>query len=194
MCLAAFLGLAAILKLPAAEIRYTDSLSPDARQAAGLTTLNESQLAGLNAAILHEATLARQGNIRGFAGTFTGRRTAAEREALGIDKLTEEQRRSLDAFVATVLAGAPDAPIPVVTGRSTAAGPGIPTTVNRPSVHGSVTAMYGWGSGGYSAYGGALEATYHDPANNWTATTVVSNVRSSGGRVLTRGGFGRGCR
>jgi hypothetical protein len=105
------LGIAALLVLitagHAAGLRYTDGLAPEAQIAAGLRRVSPAQLSALNEQIGRELALARAGDVRGFAGTFSGRRTAAERAAAGLDLLTDAERGRIDALVVTLLASPP---------------------------------------------------------------------------------------
>ncbi len=171
----------------AAGLRYTDGLAPEAQVAAGLGRISPVQLATLNEQIGRELALARAGDVRGFAGTFSGRRTPAERAAAGLDTLTEAERGRIDALVTTLLASPPATFWP-----SQAASPrdrGVEPVSERPRIHGSVTAMYGWGSGGYSTYGGSLSTHYYDPVRKFSAAVEISDYRTDHGnlpRYLTR--------
>lgn len=172
----------------AAELRYTDGLSPEAQAAAGITRISAAQLSALNVQIGRELALARAGDVRGFAGTFSGRRTPSERTDAGLDALSAEERARIDTLVATLLASpaSPEWPVYTPAARGTTV---EPVTV-RPRIHGQVTAMYGWGSGGYSTYGGSLSTYYHDPVRKFSAAVEISEYRTDHGnlpRYLTRG-------
>jgi hypothetical protein len=172
----------------AAELRYTDGLAPEAQIAAGLSRISSTQLSALNAQIGRELALARAGDVRGFAGTFSGRRTPAERTASGLDTLSSDEIARIDTLVATLLASPASPGWQVYTpgARSTA----IEPVTERPRMHGQVTAMYGWGSGGYSTYGGSLSTYYYDPVRKFSAAIEISDYRTDHGnlpRYLTRG-------
>lgn len=183
---AVLLGVA--LSGDAAELRYTDGLAPEAQIAAGIRRLTSEQLTVLNRQIGQELSLARAGDVRGFAGTFSGRRTAAERTAAGIDQLTDEERARIDGLVATLLANPawPTWPVTLPRARDSSVEP----VSDRPRLHGQVTAMVGWGSGGYSTYGGSISTHYYDPARRFSASVEISDYRTDHGnlpRYLTRG-------
>ena len=185
------LGIAALLVLVtaghAAGLRYTDGLAPEAQIAAGIRRVSPAQLSALNEQIGRELALARAGDVRGFAGTFSGRRTAAERAASGLYLLTDTERGRIDALVVTLLASPPATFWP-----SQAASPrdrGLEPVSERPRIHGSVTAMYGWGSGGSSTYGGSLSTHFYDPVRKFSAAVEISDYRTDHGnlpRYLTR--------
>jgi hypothetical protein len=171
----------------AAGLRYTDGLAPEAQIAAGLRRVSPAQLSALNDLIGRELALARAGDVRGFAGTFSGRRTAAERAAAGLDLLTEAERGRIDALVVTLLASPPATFWPSQT--ASPRDRGVEPVRERPRIHGSVTAMYGWGSGGYSTYGGSLSTHYYDPVRKFSAAVEISDYRTDHGnlpRYLTR--------
>ena len=185
------LGVAALMVIvtagQAAGLRYTDGLAPEAQIAAGLRRISPAQLSALNDQIGRELALARAGDVRGFAGTFFSRRTAAERAAAGLDLLNEAERGRIDTLVVTLLASPPATFWP-----SQAASPrdrGVEPVSERPRIHGSVTAMYGWGSGGYSTYGGSLSTHFYDPVRKFSAAVEISDYRTDHGnlpRYLTR--------
>ncbi len=172
----------------AAELRYTDGLAPEAQIAAGINRISSAQLSALNAQIGRELALARAGDVRGFAGTFSARRTPAERTASGLDILSADEVARIDTLVATLLASPASPEWPVYTPG--ARGTTIEPVTERPRLHGQVTAMYGWGSGGYSTYGGSLSTYYYDPVRKFSAAIEISDYRTDHGnlpRYLTRG-------
>ena len=105
--IAALLGLMVLTVWAADDTHFTDSLSPTEQTAMGLTKLSAAQRATLNTQIQRDVTLARQGDVPGFATAFTQRRTAVERAAAGLDLLSNDERGQLDAFVARTIAQPP---------------------------------------------------------------------------------------
>lgn len=163
---------------PAGEPAFAETISVADQTAAGLSILTDGELAELNRLIQQEVTLARQGNVTGFAGTFTGRRTDGQRTATGLERLSAEQQAHLDTLVAYRLA----APTLVFwTPRATdgdRAG-----AVRRPSpfpIRSSVSLTYGAGSGGTSFYGGSMSMTYDDPSGKFSATVSISEYHIKG--------------
>jgi len=54
------------------------------------------------------------------------------------------------------------------------------TLRRQPEIHGSISLMYGAGSGGYNEYGGAVTLSYEDP-NGFALAVGYSEIRSNGG-------------
>ncbi len=169
---------------------FTDTLSVSDQAAAGLGTLTEGELATFNQLVHQELTLARQGNITGFAGTFTGRRSPEQRTTTGLERLSAEQRAHIDTLVAYRLAAPTLALwVPRSTGKDRS------EAARRPSpfpVRSSVSLTYGAGSGGTRFYGGSMTTTYDDPGGRFSATVSISEYHISGSRqdvpVTTRAG------
>ncbi|HET7536415.1 MAG TPA: hypothetical protein VFJ90_08180, partial [Candidatus Didemnitutus sp.] len=89
---------------PAPTSGFVTTLSTEDRAAAGLDKLTPEQQTELNNYVAREAALARAGNVRGFAGTFVGRRNPAEQVAAGLGRLTDAEQAKLNELVAGVIA------------------------------------------------------------------------------------------
>lgn len=136
---------------------FTATLSSEQQTAAGLTRLSADEQTALNALVAREVSLARQGNVKAFAGTFSGRRKPAELKSAGLDRLAPEELAQLDRLVATAIAAGPTQP---------ALAPRLkPSDVarnDRLEVHGQVSFAYGWGSGGREMRAGSIYTEIHD--------------------------------
>jgi len=155
---------------------FTDSLSSTQQVAMGLAKLSAAQRTTLNAQVQHDVTLARQGDVTGFASTFTQRHTATERTAAGLDLLGNDERRQLDAFVARAIAQPPTPALMHLSKHSDE----VEVTTYRPEIHGEVTVVAGAGSHGGSFYGGALTGIYDDPEHNFSMAVTYAEIHSKG--------------
>jgi hypothetical protein len=174
---AALLGSIAVTVWAAADVApFTDSLSSTEQPAMGLTKLSAAQRTVLNAQVLYDITLARQGEVSGFATTFTQRRTATERAADGLDLLSNNERQQLDAFVARAIAQ-PAGPVLTHLARHRDE---AEVTTYRPEIHGEMTLVAGAGSHGSSFYGGALTGIYDDPARKFSVAATYAEIHSKG--------------
>ncbi|MBA4137517.1 MAG: hypothetical protein C0518_09400 [Opitutus sp.] len=151
----ASLGFAA--SLFGAEGGFIATLSTAEQQTAGLTRLSAEQQLALNTQIAREVSLARQGGVSGFAGTFSKRRKPAELTASGLDRLTPAEHVTLDQLVAHSLAAAP---VPISTVRRMRAEEF--EKQNRFETHGEISFVYGWGSGRRSLMGGSVYTEVYD--------------------------------
>jgi hypothetical protein len=163
--LAALLTGAAITLSAAAETAssarpasgFTTTLSEEAQAGTGLNKLSVDERAAINELVAHEISLARQGHVTGFAGTFVSRRTPEERKRAGLGRLTGQEQTKLNELVAATLAAG---------GSSTSASTRLKrtdlATRDRLQVHGEFSFTYGWGGGG-TFRGGSLYTTVSDP-------------------------------
>lgn len=155
---------------------FTDGLSADDRRAIGVDLLTPPERAALNEQVARELALARQGNVRGFAKTFTQRRTPADLTATGLEKLSPEQRTALDRSIAWAMA------VPLfldVQPRFTPSD-AVQTVKPKARIHGEMSATVGVGSGGRSMYGGSMAVTYEDPNRGLSTTVRVSQYKGDG--------------
>lgn len=150
------------------------TLSLEQQAAAGLTRLNAEEQTALNTLVARELMLARQGNVRGFAGTFISRRKPAEMTQAGLDRLTPEEQARLNAYVATALASAPMRPEPKPLTKKDV------TSGSRLQVHGRVSFAYGWGSGGRSFRGGSVYTDIYDPETGLSLGIGLSATSGNG--------------
>lgn len=166
------------------ERPFTESLASEEQSSAGLAKLSSSQIEELNRQITKELKLARQGDVRGFSTTFSQRRTAEQREAAGLDLLTDAELKSLDDVIARTMSR-PSLPGTVarVTSIDT-----IETTRIKPEVHGAVSMTYGMASGGRSFYGGSMAMSVEDPKTGLSAAIQISQYRGDG--LFFGGGYG----
>lgn len=168
-------GLAASEPAPASAT--SASLSPADQETMGLAGLSAAELEALNAAIAREVTLAHEGAVTGFAGTFLSRRTPEERAMSGLDRLSAEQQSQLNAHVARRLAQ-----------RSLARWPGYqppPPRTDEPvvaapaglEVHSQVSVSYGGGSG-TRVYGGRMNVRVDDPKHRFSISVGYSEFHT----------------
>jgi hypothetical protein len=175
--MAALLGSMTLTVWAADDTPFTDSLSSSEQTAMGLAKLSAAQRTALNAQVQHDLTLARQGDVPGFANTFTQRRTAVERTAAGLNLLSHDERRQLDAFVAgTIAQPATLASLAHYSKPSNA----VEVTTYRPEIHGEMTLFAGAGSHDSSFYGGAITGIYDDPAHNFSIAATYAEIHSKG--------------
>jgi hypothetical protein len=174
--IATLLGLMALTVWAAEDTPFTDSLSSAEQTAMGLTKLSAAQRTALNIQVQHDVTLARQGDVTGFATTFAQRRTATERSADGLDLLGNDERRQLDASVARIIAQ-PATPALAHLSRHSDA---VEVTTCRPEIHGEMTLVAGAGSHGGSFYGGSLTGIYDDPSHNFSMAVTYAEIHGKG--------------
>lgn len=151
--------------------------------ATGVHELTAQEQANLENLIAYEVHSARAGGVNGFAGTFSARRTAAELEATGIERMADDQRERLDEHIAGFIA---DQPISYVY-RGDRIGPGHSRTNDRDTeafsgkgplleVHGSVTLEVGSSSQG-TYYGGSVTTIISDPKGRFNAVISYGTTR-----------------
>lgn len=144
---------------PAPADGFVSTLSDDDRKAAGIDRLSKEEQSELDFLVTKEMSLARAGNVRGFAGTFTSRRNPAERVAAGIQRLSDAEQKKLNELVASRLARGPDA-----TSSVTRLKKEVVTKAKNPvELHGEVSFTYGWQKGGGDFKGGSMYVTAYDP-------------------------------
>ncbi len=161
----------------ASETGFSHGLSAHDQDAAGLKKLEPAQRAELDRLIERELALAREGNVRAFAGSFSRRRSDAERAAAGLGLLTPMEIALIDAHVAQRLAR----PVFMAWSPRARRTAEAETVSAKPEIHGSVSIFYGTG-GGASYRGASMDMTYHDPARNLTVTVGVSRIDGKGPR------------
>lgn len=161
---------AAILLIATAAVAADDgggfiaTLSSEQQATAGLTHLSADEQTTLNTLVAREVSLARQGNVKAFAGTFSSRRKPAERASAGLDRLSPAELEQLDLLVANAIAAGPAQPtLPRRLKPSDVA------RNDRLEIHGEVTLAYGWGRGGRDMRAGSLYTEIYDKE---TGTTI----------------------
>lgn len=164
---------------------FTETLAIEERSTSGLAKLSPKQIEDLNRQVTKELTLARQGDVRGFATSFSQRRTEAQRKSAGLDLLTDAELKVLDDVIARTMARPS---LPGTLARVTSID-SIETTRIKPEVHGEVSLTYGMASGGRSFYGGSMAVTYEDPNSGLSTAIQYSQFRGDG---LFFGGYGYG--
>ena len=154
--------------------------------ATGVHELSNQERANLNNLINYEISSARAGNVNGFAGTFSSRRSAAELDATGIERLAPDQRERLDQHIAGFIADTPTVPYLTRAERGRYRGaatrtPADEDMVSRPpllNVHGSVSVTVGGSSAG-SFYGGSMTTIISDPKGRFSAAISVGTMRGA---------------
>lgn len=154
---------------------FTATLSADEQTAAGLTRLSADEQTTLNTLIAREVSLARQGNVKAFAGTFSSRRKPHERTAAGLDRLSPAELEQLDRLVATAIAAGP---APVALPRRLK--PSDVARNDRLEIHGEVALAYGWGSGGRDMRAGSLYTEIYDKQTGVTLGLGYSQFSGDG--------------
>lgn len=162
---------------------FTETMAPAEQSTSGMGRLSPKQIEELNRQVTKELTLARQGNVRGFATSFSHRRTEAQRKAAGLDLLSVTELKVLDDVIARTMARPS---LPGTVARVTAID-AIETTRIKPEVHGEVSLTYGMAGGGRSFYGGSMAVTYEDRKSGLSAAIQYSHFRGDG---LFFGGYG----
>ncbi|MBX3739062.1 MAG: hypothetical protein KF715_20410 [Candidatus Didemnitutus sp.] len=176
--LASLLFVALLALAPAASAAtggFIATLSTEQQAAAGLVHLSADEQTTLNTLVAREVSLARQGNVKAFAGTFSSRRKPSETTAAGLDRLAPEQLAQLDQLVANAIAAGP-------------AQPALPQRLkakdvarnDRLEVHGQVSLAYGWGSGGREMRAGSIYTEIHDKQTGTTLGIGYSQVSGDG--------------
>jgi hypothetical protein len=170
---ATLMGLAALTVFAATkEVRPTDLLSPPEQTAMGLLKLSPAQLKVLNTQIQNDIAIAQKGDAACFSGTFTQRRTAAERKVAGLDLLGVGELEHLDSFVARILPRPAVAAAPPFTFQ----GESIDIASHRPELHGEISVFAGGGSGGCRFYGSSFTGIIDDPDHGLTVGVNYTEV------------------
>ncbi len=171
--LAAVLGLATALF--AADGGFLATLSEQEQTDAGLARLSAEQQLKLNTLVGREVSLARQGGVTAFAGTFSSRRQPEERAAAGLDALTPKEIEKLNALVAAAIAAKP---VPVTTARRLREAQ--LKEQRRFETHGQVTFVYGRGGRGRDFVGGSVYTEVYDRETGVSVGVGVSRYDGGG--------------
>jgi hypothetical protein len=171
----------------AENVRFSQQLTNSEYAEIGLPQLSSDQLAVLDALIrLDEKCYAGPGATPPLPARFSQRITAGDRENASLELLTKAQLERLDAVVARIEFGnVPDG------ASSVGAGSALQPDLKRPGleIHGTISFMFGTGSGGRSEQGTALALEVDDPAHNFSAFIDYEQMRGKG-PLLGRGGYG----
>lgn len=171
--------------------RFSATLNTTDSAQIGLAHLSADQIAVLDALVRNDINTAEfQRQPRPVL--FSQRLSENERRNAGFILLTETELAQLDATVARFSQPRTTDSSQTATLHSPAKDRAATSFLFKrvPEIHGSVTLMVAGGSGGYSAYGGAIDLTYDDPAHNFSLSVGYSEIRSSGG-YTNRCGFRR---
>jgi hypothetical protein len=147
----------ALAPLGAAEGGFSATLSAEQLMATGVASLTEEERSTLNAIVAAEVALARQGDIAGFARSFSERRSDEEHASAGLAKLSAAELAELDRIVASLIAAGPalkNLPRRVTVSEG--------TQRDRLEVHGEISYTMGWASGGRNFQGGSMTTTIFD--------------------------------
>jgi hypothetical protein len=158
-----------IVREASVQVGFLANLTAEEKAGAGLGKLSAEQLAALDAQIAKEMKLARQGDVRGFAGTFISRRTEAERTASGLGVLTTGEKYQLDRLVSRALAATPPQP-PVAIARPATEADLLQNKTSDWETHGFVQLEYGFGSGDREYKAGTVAVSQ---VNKKTGTAVT---------------------
>lgn len=156
---------------------FLQRMTEEEQLATGVHELTEQEQANLENLVAYEVASARAGNVTGFAGSFSSRRSEDQLKATGIDRLSEDQVERLDQHVAGYLADTPR--VPYISRHERVTGPGARSEGDEVvqgqgpllRVNGEISVTVGSSRAG-SYYGGS-------------ATTVISN-RSGSFRAAVR--------
>ena len=173
----------------ASELRFSVSIEPAERVAAGLTRLTSDQVAVLDAFVRRDAanrlsTVAPEVTTQPEkpGPTFSQRLTANERHTAGFATLTPAELTQLDAIVErhqnarlvrTLLA-----PPSYITHRDRIT---LSDRKKEREIHGSFSLSYGVGSGGYSEKSGSMVLNLEDPVKGYSISIGYSETHTKGG-------------
>jgi len=161
----------------AADPGFSLTLSGEEKVATGVSRLSAAQQGALDEQIARDINLARQGNVVGFAKTFSLRRTPEQASAIGLGQLTAQEVERLDQRVAYAIAHRPPVSFSYQKSEPQPA-PDISVKVSRPplQIHGQVSLEYGQ-CGGDSFYGGSFDVICYDPVSRLTIMIGASSYR-----------------
>ena len=143
--------------LRAADGGFTSTLSADQQTAAGLTGLSPAEQAALDRFVAAEAEELRLAGGMVLSGTFVSRRTEAECQTTGLNRLTAAELAKLNELVANA---APSRLKPKE--RPRLKDDDVISAKSRPELHGSVSFTIGQG-GGRTFRGTDLWLSYYIP-------------------------------
>lgn len=161
--------------LRAADGGFTATLSLEQQTAAGITTLTAAQRTALDQLVADDLGFARRENLTDLGGSFVSRRTEADRQQAGLDRLAPEQLAKLNELVAAALAARP-----TPKERPRLKESDVLAAKRRGEIHGSVTVAYGWGRGGRDYRAGSLWLDYQDPDGRFGLGLGISTAASDG--------------
>jgi len=186
------------------EPTFSAGLSSEDRTASGLSHLDSTQLAILDALVSEDVTAAHEGGVTAFSTGFSERHWARERSASGLDQLSAAERATLDRLTARAIAigPPPDTPFtwhppkkadPVAIGPAPASKP-TPTAaavsyLKQLEVHGDVSFTVGGSSHGGSFYGTSDDIVITDPNHSFTLAVGVDDYHGKGPLAIYAGGY-----
>lgn len=163
------------------ERRFSSTLSVTESAQIGLAKLSSDQVAVLDALVRKDLVIAEADPSPTIprAAQFSQRINAEERRLAGFALLSEAEIAQIDAGVERLVHPVPSATMSDQSPRKS----NLTSVMLRraPEIHGSVTFMVAGGSGGYSAYGGAINLSYYDPVHRFAIDVGYSEIRSKGG-------------
>jgi len=171
----------------AEDVRFSQQLTAAERTELGLPQLSTDQLAVLDALIrIDEKCFAGPGATPPVPARFSQRISSEDRKNAGLELVNKAQLERLDALVArrefgNVLDAA----------SASTAGTALQPDLRRPGleIHGTISFMFGGGSGGRSEQGTAMALEVDDPAHNFSAFIDYEQMHGKG-PLLGRGGYG----
>jgi hypothetical protein len=165
------------------DVRLSRTLIPAEYEDSGLKQLTSDQIAILDALVRRDTEeLARPAPANEpRAERFSERLSADERKNAGLTLLSPAELVKLDAYIARLTAPIGSSSGSFVSGKGTSQPWIAEKSLRRaPEIHGSITLLYGQGSGGYSERGGAMVLTYDDPSGVSVAVGY-SEIKTKGG-------------
>ncbi|MBC7368155.1 MAG: hypothetical protein H7343_15305 [Undibacterium sp.] len=179
-CAALALGLFYGASARADEPGFTAKLGAIDQSATGLAKLSAEQAAALDAQIVREIAVARQGDVVAFSRSFIQRRSADQLTAAGLSALTPEERHQLDIVVARAVAQRPAIVVRTLSAKAKAADDAVETITYKPQLHGEVTLTVGTAGGGRNFYGGSFTTVYDDPQRKFSVAFTYAEYHGKG--------------
>ena len=167
-----------ILAGTAAGAGFSESLTPQEKEASGVVQLGPAQVSKLDALVAKDEALAREGAVTGFSTSFSQRRTHQERLDAGLERLSASQRARLDSLVAFAIAN-PGPVIPVFRPRPAPPAASFSSPALKPEIHGDVSLTVGGGKG-VSFFGSRLDLNLTDPMGKYSISVSISQYRGKG--------------
>ena len=153
---------------------FTATLSSEQKNTSGLSTLTPEERDALDQLVKIEVAQARNEGATEWEGTLATRHTDAELHQAGLDRLTPEQLKKLNALIASAVAASPKPrDRPRLKDSDVFA-------QSKPQVHGEISLTYGRTSGGGEIRGGSMWVDYYDPKSGISLGVGISRFSGTG--------------
>ncbi|MDB6128850.1 MAG: hypothetical protein JWM35_2746, partial [Verrucomicrobia bacterium] len=141
----ALCGAFAVSQVRAADdVRFSATLSPEQRTAAGLAALTADNVAVIDGLVRQDEAASKLKNNGVDHTRFSQRRTAREREIAGLDQLNQAQVNTLDMLIGHRIAGTDSDFVASVSTESHSATGVTAVKLKRPlEIHGEISYTYG---------------------------------------------------